>query len=112
MSGGHYEYKYFKLNELADDIEGDFVNDGKYQATDYGTNDTSFHLGDRPTKEYDRIGDATPEQRIEILKEVKNLIDDLRKCSFRAKELEWYMGGDTGAESYLKRLKEGKNKNK
>lgn len=96
MSGGHYKYLYYQLNDLADRIDGDFLNDGKYRDTDWNSPNTE--------KDYDRIGDATPEERIKILAEVKQLIADLRSCSFRAKELEWYMSGDTGATTYLDRL--------
>lgn len=103
MSGGAYEYNYFKLDELADDIERDFVNDGDYETEDWSNKDK---FGNIPTKIENRIGDATEEQRPIILAEIKSLIEDLRKCSKRAKELEWYMSGDTGATSYLKRLKE------
>lgn len=96
MSGGSFEYKFRQLEYLADDIESMFVNDGKY------TERITFgHY-----EEYDRIGDATPEEREEILKEIRDLIATLRATAKRAKELEWYMSGDTGATTYLKRLKE------
>ena len=106
MSGGHYDYQYSHVSSLADDIERDFIRDGKYIGEDWG--------GDRPcggrtpTKEYDRIGDASEEERPLILDEIKSLIKDLNACAKRAKELEWYMSGDTGATSYLKRLNDGK----
>jgi hypothetical protein len=93
MSGGHYDYQYNSLNSLADDIERDFLNDGQVYNSDYDGN------------YYDYLSDATDEQRVIILKEVKKLVKDLRKCAKRAKELEWYMSGDTGAESYLKAIK-------
>lgn len=105
MSGGHYEYQYSRIDDLADNIEGDFLNDGKYTDTDWSA-EPKGHSYERPTKEHDRIGDATPEQRPIILAEIKSLITDLKKCAKRAKELEWYMSGDTGADSYLERLKE------
>lgn len=107
MSGGHYDYKYHRVEELADDIERDFLNGGKYQDTDWDSNEVN-PFGERGKKEYDRIGDATPEQREIILAEITKLIEDLKQCSFRAKELEWYMSGDTGADSYLERLKAGR----
>jgi len=107
MSGGHYDYKYFRVAELADDIEREFINDGKYQDTDYDIVEEFPNYGERPTKEYDRLGDATPEQRKIILAEIRQLVADLKQCSFRAKALEWYMSGDTGAESYLEQLKTG-----
>lgn len=102
MSGGHYDYTYFKVQELADYIEQDFVNDGKFMQEDYSQKE---YFGIRPEIEADRIGDATEEERPLILEEIKTLIEDLKSCAARAKELEWYMSGDTGATSYLERLK-------
>ena len=104
MSGGHYDYAYFKVQELADYIEQDFVNDGKFMQEDYSSREPSF-FGKRPMVEEDRIGDATEEERPLILEEIKSLVEDLKSCAARAKELEWYMSGDTGATSYLERLK-------
>lgn len=103
MSGGHYNYLYHRLDELADYIEQDFLNDGKYVDEDWSA-ELAFY-NEKPTKEYDRIGDAKPEERPIILKEIKSLINDLKNCALRSKELEWYMSGDTGATSYLERLK-------
>lgn len=96
MSGGHYEYAYFKLDMLADYIESDFINDGKYEGEDWSSPGTKIT--------YDRIGDATEEERPIILNEIQSLIKDLRTLSKRAKELEWYMSNDTGATTYLGRL--------
>ena len=104
MSGGHYDYKYFRIEELADDIEREFINDGKFMEEDWAAPAPDWDKK-RELIEQDMIGDATEEERPIILKEVSSLIEDLRKCSKRAKELEWYMSGDTGATSYLERLK-------
>jgi len=98
MSGGHYDYNYFKIDMLADDIEKDFINDGKYVDRDWTSGNPKDEI------EYDRIGDASDVERPLILAEIKSLIKDLRTISQRAKELEWYMSGDTGATSYLKRI--------
>jgi hypothetical protein len=84
---------------LADDIEKEFINDGKYE-----DEPNSWDKDDDGKR--DMIEDATEEQRPVILKEINQLTKDLRDCSRRAKELEWYMGGDTGADSYLSRLNE------
>lgn len=102
MSGGHYEYKYFQLQQLADDIESDFLNDGLYEDIDYTLSSNDNQI--KNTIKYDRLSDANIDQKNIILKEIKSLIQDLRKCSLRAKELEWYLSGDTGATSYLERL--------
>jgi len=90
MSDGHYDYKYNRLNDLADDIERDFLHDDRRE---------------EGTEHYDYLSDATNEQKIIILKEVKKLIKDLRRCAGRAKALEWYTSGDFGAEAYVEAIK-------
>lgn len=101
MSGGHYDYQYRRIEQLADDIEGEFINDGRYTGEDWSLQDF-----EGSTKEYDRLEDATEEERKVILKEIKDLVASLRNCSKRAKELEWLMSGDTGPTTYLGRLKD------
>jgi len=82
MSGGHFQYQYRSLELLADEIESEFLN------------------------EDESVPDGNIVERFKILVEVKSLIRELRICAVRAKELEWFMSGDTGAESYLERLGE------
>lgn len=103
MSGGAYDYFYYKVEELADNIERDFINDGKYTGEDW-SEPVDFY-GKRKHIEYDRLSDATPEEKIIILAEIKSLIIDLKRCAKRSKELEWYQSGDTGPTTYLERLK-------
>jgi len=69
MSGGHYEYMYFKLAELADYIENDFVNDGKYMGEDWSLSSKSYPNNERPIVECDRLEDANKEEKEIILKE-------------------------------------------
>jgi hypothetical protein len=104
MSGGHYDYKYRQIDYLAEEIDREFENDGKYMGEDWSVE----RYGTRPMKEYDYFDGATPEQKEEILREIKSLTETLKNVAFRVKELEWFMSGDTGFESYLKRLKNGK----
>jgi hypothetical protein len=61
-----------------------------------------------PMIENDHFDGATPKQKEEILTEIKSLVYTLKDAAFRAKELEWFMSGDTGFESYLKRLEKYK----
>ena len=102
MSGGHFEFSVYQLDELADNIERDFLNDGKYQTEDWSAE--SDFRGNKPMMEADRISDANEVERPIILKEVKILIEDLKKLSKRIRELDLYMSGDTGATTYLERL--------
>ena len=73
MSGGHYQYSYTTLNQLADDIESDFLDEGIRYKND----------GDH---EYDILSDATDEQRVIILNEVKQLIIDIRNWKLDIEE--------------------------
>ena len=103
MSGGHFNFSFYQLEELANDIEQEFINDGKYLADDW---DSEISFLKRPQKEYDRLEDATEEERVLILAEIKSLAMDLRNCFNRARKLDYYLSGDTGATSYLERLKD------
>lgn len=91
MSGGHYDYKYMELVYLADEIKGDFSKDGKYKS-------------EITEKEHDYLSDASEIEKNIILQEVKSLIRSLRFTAKRVKELEWYLSGDHGANSYLTNL--------
>lgn len=101
MSGGHFDYLEYQVLRLADEIEGEFINDGKYEAEDYGNSPVR---GKYPMIELDRLEGADPQERESILNEVRSLVDDLKKCSARAKELDYFLSGDTGIKSYLTRL--------
>lgn len=100
MSADHYDIKCYQLEMLADEIEKDFENDGKYKGEQYTDRYTKIEV------EYDRLDDATKAERKIILKEVRSLIVDLRKCAIRIRELDYLMSGDNGAKSYLENLKE------
>ena len=72
---------------------------------DKGVTSMQKELGrEIPMIEKDHFNGATPEQKEEILNEIKSLVSTLKDVAFRAKELEWFMSGDTGFESYLNRL--------
>lgn len=87
MSGGHYEYKYSKLADLAHEIDCDLDNIEKECGND----------------------SASQEEKSEMLSLAKTLIEQLRTCSVKAKALEWFMSGDIGSKECLKRMKEADN---
>jgi HEPN domain-containing protein len=107
MSGGHYQYKYHTIDDLAEEIDREFENDGKFMTQDWSVERTGYEI---PMREADYFEGATPEQKEEILTEIKSLVATLKDAAFRAKELEWFMSGDTGFESYLRRLNDYKTK--
>jgi len=93
MAGGHYNYKQNQLMWLADEIEEDFENDGKYEEEDWDG-----------TMEQDRLEGTTDTQRKIILKEIKSLIKMLRKCAESTKALDYFISGNIGIETYLKKI--------
>lgn len=97
------DYEYFHLNQLADMIEHEFVNDGKYETENWSA-EPDMATWKRPMITVDRLEGATDEQRSRILSEVKSLQKELRLMANRSKELEWFLSGDTGVDSYLERL--------
>ena len=107
MSGGFFDYNQHYINDIADSIEGEFLRDGIYETEDYSA-ETFYDK--RPMKEMDYFNGATIENREFLLTEIKSLIEILRNCAFRVKELDWFLSGDTGVESYVKRLKERNEK--
>jgi len=102
MSAGHYDYKYYQLNYLADEIESDFINDGKYMDDDYSVS-TDFNY-QRPQKEFDRLENASPKEKLIILMEARKLTEDLRKCSDRARILDLLLSGDISPTIYMEKL--------
>ena len=80
MSGGHFDYNQFRIDDIADSIE-DYI---------YG-----------PPLEEEDI-----EYNEETLKEFKKGLDILRKACIYAQRIDWLLSGDDGEESFHKRLKE------
>lgn len=87
MSGGHYGYQYQRINYLIDEIELGLRNDFK-------TNIDTEYMSDY-------LSGIDEETKLKFRKKVKKLVKDLKSCSIRAKELEWFMSGDTSIKDFL-----------
>ena len=105
MSGGSLDYGYFKVEQLADEIETGYVE----KKFTYEEEDWSSYYTPKPMHTVDMLEGATPEQRAAIMAEAQDLLQTLRLAAKRAKELEWFTSGDTGVDSYLERLDKIKN---
>jgi len=82
MSGGHYDYGYSRIESLLESIEEDYKS-GKIIRDD-----------------------ISKQQEFRLIQEINDLIAAMSNISQRAKALEWYMSGDYGIESYIKKLNE------
>lgn len=83
MCGGSLDYAYRNLDNLAEEI-GYRLSSNEIQFTD---------------------DVLSPEEKQIVLAEVNALIDDLKSVAKRAKNMEWWLSGDTGDREYLEDLK-------
>jgi len=99
MSGGHFEYSDYHIQRIAEMIENEIEKDFKYESWEYI--DDYYNTEE---KICDRLDDATPEQRIEIINIAKELLVSLKKNYEIAHELDYLLSGDTSSETFLKRI--------
>ena len=88
MSGGHYDYAFGRVRDLADAIYDDIASLSTQTCNDYG-----------------EIMDAKPPA---VLEAMKRCASALENASVAARDVEWYMSYDYGDETLLKAAKEWK----
>jgi len=87
MSGGHFDYKQYELNYIADEVEQLIIKNGKKREHKESWEDDYYH-----------------EYPPEIIEKFKIGLDLLRKAQIYAQRIDWLVSGDDGNESFLKRL--------
>ena len=93
MSGGHFNYKQYEIGHIADDLERYILKCENKVPKDWGDEDEN--------------GKYTPyinEEPEEILNRMKEGLSYLRKAYIFVHEIDYYLSGDTGPESFHKRL--------
>ena len=91
MSGGHLadgEYPFFRFEDYALDIENEIRRNQSTGVDRYG----------------DPISRGYPEK---IMQFMQQLADDLRSVGKRYKALDWLYAGDTGSDTFIKRMENG-----
>jgi hypothetical protein len=92
MSGGHYDYTWFKIETLADEIRNDLDKAMQPEEFEKGMSySLNGHL-------IEVIGPSSAARQI-----VERIMKDLYKLAKESKEVEWLLSGDTGVESFLER---------
>ncbi len=100
MSGGAFDYKQYYIDDIIEHIgrivraveEGDIgEDDGTYQTPSYW--------------EKSLLADSKEEVKEEFRKALKAL----RIAACYAQRIDWFLSGDDGEDSFLKRLKEELN---
>ena len=86
MSGGHFDYAYFRISMLAEDLKHEI--------------DTNESM---ERNEWDEVrGYHFNKETIQILKECHTIIEKAGKL---AHEIEWLYSGDYGEESFMEVIK-------
>ena len=105
MSGGAFDYKQYHIKQIAEDIQSELNKQGREKSKE-----EQYMMGDY----YEKY----PEARFEITypKEIQDRMNEAVKAleiaHIYAQRVDWYLSGDDGDESFLKRLNEELNQNK
>ena len=97
MSGGHFDYKQYNIEDIANEISDLLERQGKerhkrdmYGSIDYYNNN--------------------PEERLyetyspEVQSRMREAVSVIRKAYVYAQRIDWFLSGDDGEDSFLRRL--------
>jgi len=103
MSGGTFDYKQYNITMIADEIETELDRQGKEKPK------SELYMSREYYEQY-------PEEKLwpvhptEVQSEMRNAVKILRQAAVYAHRVDWYLAGDDGSESFIKRLKEDLSK--
>lgn len=85
MSGGHYEYKQYEINYIADEIEQIILSNNSNELNEYGER-KGYHFSP------------------ETIAEFKKGLEILRQAFVYAHRMDWLLSCDDGEDSFHSRL--------
>ena len=107
MSGGHFDYQQYRIDDIANSIE-DYIYGRSIDEEDREWYIYNHWLTD-DEKEYILKNNHTiPNQydfNEDTISELNKGLDILRKAYIYAQRIDWLLSGDDGEESFHKRLK-------
>lgn len=116
MSGGHFEYHQYYIDEIADSIDkyinGEDIDDDEIENIKLEYERGYLSL-DENESDYILENHHTIPNRYnfseETIDEMKKGLDYLRKASIYAQRIDWLISGDDGEEEFHERLIEDLN---
>ena len=98
MSGGHFDYDQYRIQNIADGVDQLIRQNGKEIEYPSGYVMSSF--------------DETHHYKYppEVIEKFKEGLEILRKAAIYAQRIDWLVSGDDGEESFISRLKEDLDK--
>lgn len=106
MSGGHFEYKQYHINDIANEVADVIEKNGKpyeWDELDY------WERSQYSKREYEALGDKKPvhyDYSPEVIERFKEGLQCLRKAAIYAQRIDWLLSCDDGEQSFLRRLDE------
>jgi len=107
MSGGHFEYNQWKIEEIANDIEQEIKDSGQ-PVSEYERKEKELWSPGWYEKYPEDL--TNYEYPKEILDEFKKGVEYLRKAYVYTQRIDWLLSGDDGEESFISRLKDDLDK--
>lgn len=89
MSGGTYNYDQYRIRNICEVIESYIERQGKSLEDNFG-NQEEFYETYEP----------------EVLKRLSDAVECLKKAYVYAHRVDWFLAGDDGNDSFVKRLDE------
>ena len=102
MSGGHFDYKQYQINEIADSIERELNRQGKEKPKDELYGDAEYFKKYPEEQYYYTYSEIVQEK-------MKEAVRQLKIAAIYAQRVDWFLSGDDGDESFIERLEEDLN---
>ena len=103
MSGGHFDYKQYEIDTIADSIQSELDKQGKEIPKENLYMSKDYYLEHPEEKYYPTYPDW-------IQAKFKEAIKTLRLSAIYAQRIDWFLSGDDGEDSFYRRLIEDINK--
>ena len=107
MSGGHFDYNQYRIDQIADEIEQLIEKSGREKTKDELKEESWRDHTWYEKHPEDKFHHKYPDEVIEKFKEG---LDILRKAAIYTQRIDYLVCGDDGEESFLKRLNDDLNK--
>ena len=99
MSGGHFDYAQYRMNDIVNKIEEIIA-----------CNNLEIAEGNKPKDDWGFDEQSYYEYPPHIIEEFKNAVKYLKIAQVYAQRVDWLVSGDDGEESFITRLAEDLNK--
>jgi hypothetical protein len=86
MSGGHFNYKQYEIEHIADQVEQMIIDNESEELDEWG-NTKGYHFAE------------------DTMAEFKKALVIIRQAQVYAQRIDWLVSGDDGEDSFLSRLK-------